>query len=648
MLNSLWGCLGILVQVTIFALVALSTWNRSGRARALLYGGVFAVYGYGLIVTVAMLLAVPWQVANLVLAGAIGLVFTSSRARTAVRMAWPELLFAARRGWGAVAIIGVLVAFHSLVAVLKPELSIDGQLYHGPVLAMLVQSGSLWGWTPTNEYVYYTDLTMSGGVNLATFTGVARFDDALQIPHLVLLVLAVNFALDSRFAKAWIRVAFGALIVSAPVIWMQARILYVDLAYGAAVAIAVLLIVLTKRFGVLDILVTATAIAAILATKPAGILTSGLLLAVFIVVAVWRRRRAGARVGPSIAVVAGVALIPGIAALSFYVRNGLSFSNPVYPVKASFGPVTLPGIVDLSVFASGERGSGFVDPGRVVSFLRNIASGMLHGVVKVDYDPRSGGFGLVPLFVAALVVLILVAQLVLRARGEKQRIVLPFWRAQVWMVVLSVAILLIQPATFDSRYVIGPLVVLLVALLLTTLVAVAPLIVDVCAAAVALGLAVGQAAWTEVNVYPGLNTIRELRSLGSEQQPGTPGNPWGRASDIAWLPQNPAGCLTIAVQTRGGVGPEGMLETSFWGTLPYALYGEALCNRVVPIVADRDSRGRANTRDGLEGADFALLYRDDLDEWELPGGEDCWVEVSEIKAADPYTSSVTVMRNTCS
>ena len=653
MLHAVAGSLGILVQIALFVGVYFLVFPTRGHARGVLYGALIAVYGYALIISVGLLLALPWPAVNVALAVGLGLALSSARIRRNLAEGWHGFTAAARTGWAAILILTIVVVFHVAVAVVKPELSVDGELYHGPVLALLVQSGSLWGWTPLNEFTYYTDLTMAGGVNLASFTGEARFDDALQVPHLVVLVLAINFALASRFPRAWMRIGLACLVVSAPVIWMQPRILYVDLAYGTAVAVSILLIALTRRFGAIDIIVSGVAISAILATKPTGILTSLLLAAVLAGVVIWRRMGAGERFWKALGVAALGIGIPAFAALSFYVRNFISFSNPVYPVQVSMGPVRFPGIVDLSVFTSGERGTGLVDPGRIAIYLDSIVAGIRDGVTKLDYDPRVGGFGHVPLMVLGIVVIVLVGQLVvfmLRRRSGTAVVTAGQWVPQLWILGLSVAILVIQPSTFDARYVIGPTVAIMVALLMTQFLVPTPRLVDVLAVSLALLLAGGQMIWNERNVYPGAASILQMRNLDSRWQPDTPGNPWGTPDAIDWLPSSDDECFTIGVQTLGGLTASGMNEFSRFGTLPYGLYGDRLCNVLLPVTLDDGTARETGANEGdLPVTDFMVIYESDAEDWQdaLPGGADCWVTVGTIESNPTYTEAAIVVRNTC-
>ena len=309
-----------------------------------------------------------------------------------------------------------------------------------------------------------------------------------------------------------------------------------------------------------------------------------------------------------------------------------------------------PGIIDLSIFASGERGSGFVDPGRWISYLDSIAFGMMHGVTKLDYDPRLGGFGFVALAVLVLVIGLVIVQVVIRVRSaDRTSPRLNGWRVQLAIVGLAAAILLIQPSTFDARYVIGPTIALFVAALLTSTAAI-PSIVQVIAGTLALTFALGQIAWTEMKMYPGLNVAQYLMNAQSWEQPNTPTNPWGRGVQLAWLDETSDECFSIAVQTQGGLTPSGMLESSALGTLPYGLYGDRLCNEVFPITLDDvDGRDVSLVNAEIHSADFLILYEDDVAGWSraFPGLDDCLVEIYTIPGSDTYPQEEVVLRNTC-
>ncbi|NTV38397.1 MAG: hypothetical protein HGA51_00340 [Demequinaceae bacterium] len=641
--NGAAGAVGIVVQSAFFVVVALYAARSRGLSRGLLYGGVIAVYGYALVIAFLSLLGIPWQVTNVLLVLSLALFFARASARSTISGLLPGALFVLRRSWAAASVVGGVMAFTIFITALEADLSIDGQLYHGPVLANIVQSGSLWGWSAPNQYMYYTDLTMAGGVNLATFAGDARFDNAIQAPHLLLLILAIAWALGRRYRSSFARVSIATLIVASPVIWMQPRILYVDLAYGTAVAVAILMIAAVREFRILDVLIVGIAISAVFATKPAGILT-GMILLGALAVAVFVRSGGLPQWRSSLGLYAagvGPALVMGT---SFYVRNWVAFANPVYPIRAAFGPVVFPGIIDLSVFASGERGSGLVDLGRLASYGDSLVRGMFHGVDKPDYDPRAGGFGHVPLAVLLLVLAVLGLGLLQRWRGphitQRERI---GWRGPLAMAGIVGAVLVVQPATFDTRYVIGPTVVLLTAALLVVVSVPLPPRVQVVAGMLALVAATGQIAWSEQRVYAGVKTSLDVMRGPAIWQPNSPAGLGSRQGlAVAWLPDD---CSSIALETAGGVTESGMVESSYLGVLPYGLYGDFLCNEILPMTLDDGVDDAAS----LVGADFVVLYKDDVTAWaqEFPTTMACLKPIYEIAGSESYPRDELVFRNTC-
>lgn len=652
----LYGTLGLLVQLTIALMVWASLYRFRGNAFGALAGTVAATYGYGLFAAALMVWSVSWRVTNVFLTIALcafGFGYAPVRAALISFARSVKQIFS--RHWLAATVIGSLAGFQLFVAALKPEMSIDGQLYHGPILANLVRAGSLWGWNSTNQYLYYTDLTMVSGVNLATFTGQARFDDTIQTLHLVVLMLLIIWVLRQRFESTAVRAGIAALIVSAPVIWMQPRILYVDLAYGTAVALAICLAVLVRRWGRAELLLAAASVSAIVASKPTGILTGALLGVVLLGTISFHRFRAGGNFRTALLHPVGAFAIAAGLSLSFYIRNFVGFGNPVYPVKVDIWRFHLPGIIDLSVFTSGDRGSGFVDIARLKSFAKNVLSGMADGVTKLDYDPRSGGFGQVPLVLVLLVLLLLITQLIWRlSKRDWSGPWLKLWPIQLAMVALATIILLIQPATFDSRYVIGPMVVISLAGLLTTL-SPRPLPrAELIAGGLALTSALAMISWTETHVYPGLQTVLSLREASAQWQPTTPGNPWGENQDISWLPSSPDNCLSIAIEWSGGVKEWGNAETAQFSVLPYALSGQSLCNTITPVLKESliDPDGKlipgANTIP-FNSSQFILLYDQNVEAWKsaIPESASCWSYVQTVSGTETFPQNLDVFRNLC-
>lgn len=637
--NALPSVLGLAVQAAVY--LAVYGLARSSRSRSLsvVFGGVAAIYGYALVLALAMLMSVPWWTFNALAAALLLASLLSERVRNFFADALTDVAGLARDHVWAIVPVMVTLLLAVSVAGLEADLSIDGQLYHGPVLAEIYHTGTLWGWTPPNQYTYYTDLTMAGGVNLAGIASDARFDNAIQIPHMLLLVGVIVWALRRTLPSALARTAVAIAFVTAPVVWLQARILYVDLAYGAALAAGILLVCGISRLRRLDVLVIGTAAAAVIATKPAG-LVAGLLVAGVLVV---RLLIGGKQAEPWRSRFVAVALLclPLVTSLSFYARNYIRFSNPVYPVAAQYGPLKFPGIIDMNVFASGERGNGFVDPGRVVTFVKTIGRGMIEGVVKADYDPRWGGFGRMPWVVLALIVVALAVQSYLRWRGRVAHSRPDGLASLFGMAGLSLVVLAAQPATFDTRYVIAPTAVLMVCAV-TLLPRPVPQVVVAFGTVAALLMTAYQVQWVERHAYAGLNTVLTVMDGPEEWRPNSPASlsgPDGPA--VAWLPDE---CVTIALETAGGVSAGGMTEKSLIATLPYGLYGPHLCNEVLPVTVDAQD-------DGLElaAADYLVVYADHESLWreELGDAGVCFAEVQRLEGSDAYPQDVVVLHQDC-
>jgi hypothetical protein len=545
-------------------------------------------------------------------------------------------------------LVGVL-AFQSLIALLKPEVSIDGQLYHGPILGELISSNSIWGWIPLNQYVYYTDLTSVGGINLATFTGSTYFDDALQIPFLALLFLSINYVLSPRLRSPFLRFSIAFLISSAPVIWLQPRILYVDLAYAVAIVIPVFVITRRKKLDNYDLLIAIISIAGVLATKPSGLAAGLFLFSILFFRYIFGsdQRLFSKRIMYFFCI-----SIPVMVAGSLiYVRNLISFGNPIYPIKFSSSVINLPGIIDFNVFASGSRGTGVADLSRINDYFGSMFLGVFRGIQKFDYDPRDGGFGYIPLAVVAIVCLFQILQLSVSVfTGKKLRN--PFTLTSVYMALIALVLTAIQPSSFDSRYVIAPTVILLCSIALINF-EIETHKIHTIVASFAVFLAVLQIIWTEVNMYPGINSIRELKHLSSEWQPVTPGNLWGDSSKMSWLENAKNNCSSISVEYSGGLTENGMNEPSFLGVFSYGLYGKYLCNRVIPRIYAQNKpieNDQLQKRYSLiENDDFFILYTSHMAEWKskLNNFDNCWETVQEIKGTDDYLEALTVLKNKC-
>lgn len=639
-MDAAWAAIGIFAQIAIF----LFSFSHSARARSsslsLLYASACGTYGYALLIAFSMLLSVPWQATNLTLSVVALASLFSPDMRRAVAGGVRKLGSAAVRAPLAVLIAMLAASIPAAIAIASGELSVDGLLYHGPTAALLTQSGSLWGWAPVNEYAYYTNLTAAGNVSLSMAFGDARLDNAIQIPHLLIFFLLCNWALERRIGSPTLRIAIALLIVSAPVIWLQTRIMYVDLAYGTAVAAAILLTAYIREYRIFDVLTFSVFVASIFATKPTGISTGLIILVVYLGLFRWRNGnwRVESRFPGAFFVALAAPLMCGA---SFYIRNLIELGNPVYPVRVSLGPISLPGLIDLSVFATGDRGNGLIDASRWVSYATSILTGTVEGVTKLDYDPRSGGFGYMPLFVVMIALLLATASL--RTSRRRDGIGRRFWSASGSAIIfaLSAAILLTQPSTFDARYVIGPTVALLLACFLHLPQRIPRALVAFSAVS-ALAVAAAQVVWVETTMYGGVKTVLDIMTGPPEWQPVAPAHQGRSSPALDWLPDD---CVQIAVQSAGGLTSEGLKETSRIAALPYGLYGSELCNTVTPIVLET-----RHDAPPLESFDYLVLYDDDRSAWlRSTAGERpaCWRFSTQIAGSESFPERGVVLQNIC-
>ena len=158
-----------------------------------------------------------------------------------------DLLQLRRLRWSLAVPLAIPFAVQITGAALKPEASIDGLLYHGPALANIVHEGSLFGWESANQYVYYSDLQMVLSALWLGATNVVSLEDAVQAPYVGVAALAVyvlsNQTSRYQLTRAWL--SCGAVV--APVIWTQARVLYVDVAAAGLLAAGMALVVSYRR-----------------------------------------------------------------------------------------------------------------------------------------------------------------------------------------------------------------------------------------------------------------------------------------------------------------------------------------------------------------------------------------------------------------
>lgn len=642
------AALGFIAIFFLFIFTFASLSRTLENRTAFAYAALIASYGYSLGVASFLFFSIPWYFLNaaIVLVG-IALFFWPSNRRFTVDSVQIIWRFFARN---TIACLSVALALtvHLIANLIKPVLDIDGQLYHGPILANLIHENSLWGWFMPTQYMAYTDLTMAGNVNLATIAGSAALDDAAQMPYFLVLIVLVTWILLKRFQSILLSTSLAILISTAPVIWLQPRVLYVDLAYGVAVLSGIFLFATIKQASSWDYLTMGIAIGAVVGTKPAGLATGGLLLLLFAVKqaiskVIRLNRESFQRVFLLLAMVA--------MGFVFYLRNLFEFGNPVFPVKTALGTIQFPGLVDIGTVAQDQGSKGFISPERLWIYTESILTGVVQGVTKPDYDPRVGGFGYIPVAIVAVALLTIILEL---ARGLSSKNTFGYssdlLKTQGLIFLASILTIVIQPSSGDSRYVIGPTVAILTMVLLFTLKIWLPPTVAIVLSAVTLALAFAQIRWTETHAFPGLRVILAGISDGGISAAPTPANPWREGSFIPDLPLNLQNkCLTIGLQTHGGVSTGGMTGNSKFSTLSYSLYGDSLCNKLIPFYLSESTIAPTTLVNRLDSAD--ILFLDETTQSEvlehLGDSSRCFLPVGKIPIDSNFSEGQIVYRNSC-
>ena len=500
-------------------------------------------------------------------------------------------------------------------ASLKPEASSDGLLYHGPALANIMSKGSLFHWDSANQYVYYSDLQM---VLNALWQGDHRMvtlEDAVQAPFIPLAIVAIYVASQQTTRNRYLRFWLALVAVLAPVIWAQGRVLYVDVAAGALLASGVALAVAARRQNhMLLAVVAGLCFGASVATKPSALFAGfvGLVILLGLLMA-WREWRL---------LLLTVAIFC-VAGAPFYLRNWISFNNPFFPISAQVGPFAFPGVVSHDLFYSGNNGTGLVDPFRLYFFAKNLWVGMKLGSPRWLYDPREGGFGRTPLFLLAVFLIylgILAVVVVMRRRssGDQRAFIRPDLMAAMILVFAGAAIF-VQPNPSDSRYVIGPY--LMLAGFGIGLISLVP---EVRWAEIALSSLVALVATIGVVRHEThmLFGIRESLSLGRTvptYNTGVDGSTLVYDEAFAWM--RGSTCARILAQTFGGLGPQGMPPEGLMTTYQYGLWGDQLCNEVQFVsIPDPSNPSAVITSDAmpalLTGMDFLVVDERSQAAWE--------------------------------
>ena len=566
--------------VVFQGLVALFIANRVKRRSAASFGqaaliaGSSVFFGSHLMIAWGLFLSLPIWSTQLVLVvcalAAGGLGFRQLRVDLGFRH-----VFASKRFWG---FLGILIVPHALAVTIKAESSVDGLLYHGPVLANMLQRGSLWAWSEPNGYIYYTDLSMVQAAIQARLTPFPIFEDGAQIGYFALLILAILATVRLFTGLKPIHYIAIALMLTAPVIWLQPRMLYVDVAFGASIVVFVVLTIaqIVRPTGSKwEIVALGMSLGSVMAVKPVGLVASTVLA--FSYLFLWAvSRRTGFISGPRVKLWRVFAVLTGsLLGLVFYARNWIQFGNPIFPVSLQLLGFSLPGEIVFDSFLEGSLQENYLT--RVGAFFSGLSDGALFGPEKADYDPRGGGFG----FSVWILLMIAVALLyALSKKGQGRSGVIPHLQQRgIWsafLIVVSLILVAVQPDSGNSRYVIASFV--LISLAGVIWIDLLGQKIQFVASVVFTVLVSVNIFSSEVRFHGGLGSILYVMSVSQPYQPSGPGNPRGVGDEFSWLTQGTS--QNIYVESEGGLGPSGMIESTRIMQQSYPLYGHCLCNDV--------------------------------------------------------------------
>ncbi|HEV7896893.1 MAG TPA: hypothetical protein VGP31_03495 [Planosporangium sp.] len=235
-----------------------------------------------------------------------------------------------------VAAMALLAAGTLVVALAARPNNWDSQAYHLPKVEQWVATGSV-AIYPTNSF---TQAAMAPGAEymllyLRLMTGGDALYNMVQWAAAVLCALAVSRVAAQLHAGRPGQVAAAFLVVSTPMVVLQATSTQTDLVAAAWCACVATLAVdaAWRRLGATDVPLLGAGLGMAVMTKSTGAVAAGLLLALWFVAQAWRARRA--RSVRAAAVLAGAAL--GVAAIAaviagpFLARVTTTYGSPLGP-----------------------------------------------------------------------------------------------------------------------------------------------------------------------------------------------------------------------------------------------------------------------------------------------------------------------------
>jgi hypothetical protein len=496
------------------------------------------------------------------------------------------------------------------IAAIKPESTIDGMLYHGQTIANILTRNGLWDWSVSSAYSYYTDLGMVVASQFSRMTINVEFEDFVGTPYMILLFFLIKVTINSVAKSNAFSGLLSILILTTPVIWIQARILYVDLIYASALCAAIYILAIKAKLDSKLLILGALSIGALISIKPTGFAIAIILTVVLFIRGLMAHK--AKNVNKKTLLLMFIFLFSG---LSFYIRNLAQWGNPFYPVRINLGVLEFDGIIDYKLFAAdGEVASSFFSLSRIVNFSSSVVRGLTFGMEKLDYDPRISGFSRIPLIVLAIVFLAVVIGKLIKIIGSKYKNLYILADHDLHesknpriliMTLLTIVTLSLQPNSFNSRYTIGPYIISLL-IVISIIFKFNPIVKNqfFFPSILTLFFIFLNIRWVENNVFLGLRSIENSKSQILNFNSGISGGSFQQENAFDWVPKSR--CVSIYVESGPGVTSGGMAALSVSDLFTYGFFGDRLCNEVT-FISGGYPRNLVEKK-ALEDADYIISF----------------------------------------
>lgn len=318
----------------------------------------------------------------------------------------------------------------------------DALGYHLPYSDAIVQTGTIAA-VPTSV-TYVNAYPHLGAVFFTAwrFAFGDGFLEAAQMPFAALAVAGLVWVARTSGVSRSRALAVASLFVTVPGVMLQLAANYVDVML-AGLVITAFACLTVEHLDLRRALGAAIALGVTLGTKPSTppLVAVGLLI---LLVRMARRHRALDGL-----LAAALALVIGSIK---YVENILAYGNPIWPVRVTVGPITLPGFTTARELAQ----MGLREPLASLGWAGRIAESWLTPFAPYYvFDMRIGGFG--PLFTFLLLPLGLATLGASLVSPSFRRLVRPIAPFTIAVLLLSLA----SPGAYWARYTLGVLAALL-------------------------------------------------------------------------------------------------------------------------------------------------------------------------------------------